>query len=168
MKISKAEEQSLRLLTCLARAGDQLTLTELAEREHLPEPTVAKLLARLRRGDVVRALRGRNGGYALSRPAARTTVADVIRALGGTILVGAGCSPARPLDASCPHVDDCGMRPMWRLLERRLEQVFENTSMADLCRPEFQVTRQLTELWPEERGETAAALDRTGTTAERS
>ncbi|MDO9694432.1 MAG: Rrf2 family transcriptional regulator [Candidatus Latescibacteria bacterium] len=149
MKISKAEDQSLRLVTCLARAAGQLTLADLAAREHLPEPTVAKLLARLRRGDVVVAARGRHGGYELARPAAQISVAAVLKALGRPLLDGGDCTPARPNDPGCPHLGDCGVRSVWRHLEARVSHVLEETSMDDLCRTEQQVTRQMTALWPE-------------------
>jgi len=148
MKISKAEDQSLRLVTCLARAEGQLTLADLAAREHLPEPTVAKLLARLRRGDVVVAARGRHGGYELARPAAGISVAAVLKALGRPLLEGGDCTPARPNDPRCPHLGDCGVRSVWRHLEARVSHVLEETSLADLCRTEQQVSRQMTALWP--------------------
>jgi Rrf2 family protein len=149
MKISKAEDQSLRLVTCLARAGIQLTLADLAARENLPEPTVAKLLARLRQGDVVVAARGRHGGYELARPAAGISVAAVLNALGRPLLDGGGCTPSRPNDNRCPHLGDCGVRSVWRHLEARVAHVLEETSVADLCCTEQQVTRQMSVLWPE-------------------
>ena len=65
-RISKAEEQALRLTMRLASVGTQQTLGELAEAERLPEPTVAKLLGQLKRGGVVEAVRGRRGGYVLA------------------------------------------------------------------------------------------------------
>ena len=149
MKISKAEDQSLRLVTCLARADGQLTLADLAARERLPEPTVAKLLARLRRGEVVVAARGRHGGYELARPAAQISVAAVLRALDRPLLDGGDCTQAHPNDPGCPHLGDCGVRSVWRHLEARVAHVLEATSMDDLCRTEQQVTSQMTALWPQ-------------------
>lgn len=128
MKISKAEDQSLRLSTCLARAAVQLTLADLAARENLPEPTVAKLLSRLRQGDVVVAARGRHGGYELARPAAHISVAAVLQALGRPLLDGGGGRPSRTTVAartwgtaasarsgatSRPGCRTCWKRPAW-------------------------------------------------------
>jgi len=151
VKISKAEEQSLRLMMSLARCGRQATLAELSEMECIPEPTVAKLLARLRRGGVVLALRGRNGGYELARPADRLDVAMVIRALGKPLLDGAGCTPADPSDSRCPNVEDCGLRSVWRHLETRIEQVLASTTLADLAQDEQQVEKHMARLWSEPR-----------------
>ena len=48
-RVTKAEEQALRLIMRMAVLARQVTLSELAEQEELPEPTVAKLLGLLRR-----------------------------------------------------------------------------------------------------------------------
>ena len=63
MRVTRAEEQAIRLAIRLARDGDQRTLQELSAEEGLPEPTVAKVLAELRDAGLVRAIRGRKGGY---------------------------------------------------------------------------------------------------------
>ena len=57
MRISKAEEYGVRLVMRLAAHGRQLTVTQLAELENLPEPTVAKVLSPLRRGVTCRSVR---------------------------------------------------------------------------------------------------------------
>lgn len=143
MKISKPEEQALRLVMRMATHADQATLAELSALERLPEPTVAKLLGRLRRGGVVDVQRGRHGGYALARPAAEITVAAVIRALGRPLLEGARCSPADSIDPDCPHAADCGLRSVWRHVAQRIRDVLESTSVADLTQAESAVSERL-------------------------
>ncbi len=146
MKISKAEEQSLRIAVRMAEAGGQLTLADLSASEHLPEATIAKLLGRLRRGGLVTALRGRNGGYVLSRPGREINVADVIRALGRPVLEGSNCSPEVPNDQQCPHAGDCALRSVWRHLRDQIVHVLERTTLVDLTHTERDVRRQMTEL----------------------
>ncbi len=146
MKIMKADEQALRIAACLARRGEQMTLAGIAEAERLPQPMVTKLLVRLRRGGVVRTIRGRNGGYELARPSDRISVADVLRALGKPLLEGAGCTPEAPLDEVCPHAEDCGLRPVWGVVADRIAAVLENTSLADLTGREQLVELRLLEM----------------------
>ena len=57
-RVTRAEEQAVRLSMRLAMVREQMTLAQLAQAEDLPEPTVAKLLNMLRRGGVVEAVRG--------------------------------------------------------------------------------------------------------------
>jgi Rrf2 family protein len=132
LKILKTDEQVLRITSRLARQAGQMTQAEIAAAERLPQPTVTKLLSQLRRGGVVRTVRGRHGGYELARPADEISIAEVLTALGRPLLVGSECSPADPLDAVCPHVGDCGLRSVWQALSARIAAVLAGTSLADL------------------------------------
>jgi len=145
MKISKPEEQALRLVMRMATHADQATLGELSALERMPEPTVAKLLGRLRQGGIVEVQRGRNGGYVLALPPAQITVAAVIRALGRPLLEGASCSPVDSLDPDCPHAADCGLRSVWHQVALRIRDVLESTSVADLTQKESAVSARLIE-----------------------
>lgn len=128
----KTDEQTLRIAACLARRGGQMTQAEIARSEHIPQPTVTKLLSQLRRGGVVRTVRGRNGGYELARPSADISVAEVMTATGRPLLDGSECSPDDPLDAICPHADDCGLRSVWQSLADRIAVVLEATNLDDI------------------------------------
>lgn len=145
-RITRAEEQALRLIMRLAATGQQQTLGELADGESLPEPTVAKLLGYLRRGGVVDAVRGRNGGYILADEPARISAAKVIGCINGDPAFSYPCT--NPSDADCPRVGDCGLRPVWRHLENRVTAVLEQTSIADLLRSEAAASANLQDLWP--------------------
>ncbi len=155
LRINKAEEQAVRLVMRLAAHGDQLTLADLAAQEHLPEPTVAKLLGQLRRGGVVDAIRGRNGGYVLAVGPAEISAAQVLRALGGDPAPEHACDNETSDGTACPRIDDCGLRAVWRHLQERVTDLLERTSIADLLQVERQVGGQLQQIWPAD----ASSLD---------
>jgi len=148
LRITKAEEQAVRLVMSLAIDGGQLTLAEMAERERLPEPTVAKLLGLLRRGGVVDAIRGRNGGYVLAGTPEQISTAQVLRALGGDPAPEHACISDPEHGADCPRQDDCGLRAVWRHLQERVTDLLEKTTIADLLRVETTVGGRLTQIWP--------------------
>ncbi len=147
-RISKAEEQGLRLVMRLAEAGRQQTLGDLAESENLPEPTVAKLLGILRRGGVVDAVRGRNGGYILADIPARLSAGKVIRCINGDPIFSYPCP--EKADNDCTRHGDCGLRSVWRHLARRVVDVLEQTTIEDLLKSEKESARDIMNLWPEE------------------
>lgn len=161
MKILKTDEQALRIATCLARHGGLMTLTEIAAAEHLSRPLVSKLLARLRRGGVVTALRGRSGGYELSRPAARISVADVLRVGGKPLLEGARCSADAPLETACPHAGECSLRSVWDEVADRIETVLETTSLDDLRGREAALASKLSQRTPDSAAGDPLGLART-------
>jgi len=146
-RVTRAEEQAVRLIMRLAALGEQLTLSDLAVAEDLPEPTVAKLLGMLRRGGVVEAVRGRNGGYILANLPERTSAGSVIRSISGEQVFEYPCSDSndRP---DCPRTEDCGLRPVWQHLGNRVSEVLDQTSIADLLRTEESASSNLENLWP--------------------
>ncbi len=132
MRITKSEEYGLRLVLRLAADGGQLTIRELAERERLPEPTVAKVIGRLRRSGIVAAERGRNGGYALDRPAAELTVASVVGAIDEGMYDPSFCDRMTPGAAACARTSSCGIRPVWRGLTAVIGEFLNGITIADL------------------------------------
>ncbi|HPF70425.1 MAG TPA: Rrf2 family transcriptional regulator [Candidatus Krumholzibacteria bacterium] len=145
-RVTRAEEQAVRLTMRLAADGGQKTLSELALGENLPEPTVAKLLGMLRRGGVVEAVRGRHGGYTLAGTPETISAGAVIRSVCGDDMFEYQCNDIGDLD--CPRMSDCGLRPVWRHLADRVSEILEQTTIADLLRREAAASRNLQELWP--------------------
>ena len=131
MRISKYEEFGLRLVAGLAQNGGRLNIRELAEHEGLPETTVAKVIARLRRCGLVEAERGRNGGYSLVRPADTITLAQVVEAFGNHVYDGDFCGRMNP-DGDCNHDRSCGLRPVWRGLGAVIGEFLDGFTVADI------------------------------------
>ncbi len=146
MKITKMEEQGIRLALCLAQKDGQMTLPDLAEHERLTEALVAKVMGKLRRGGVVKAVRGRSGGYALTLPAESISVAAVFRALGRPLLQGCYNSGAESEPDPCPHVAECSLRPIWHHLEEKITDVLDSITLADLLEEERLVRARVAKL----------------------
>lgn len=145
MKLTKLEEQGLRLAMALARGGGQMTLPELAGGERLSEALVAKVLGKLRVGGVVVASRGRNGGYELAAPPEETAVASVMRALGRPLVEGC-FNEEHEAEACCPHTGGCSLRPIWETLEEKVTEILTRVTLADLVRRESDVRDRLAEI----------------------
>ena len=141
-RISRAEEQALRLTMRLATAGSQQTLGELADAEQLPGPTVAKLLGQLKRGGVVDAVRGRHGGYVLADLPTRISAARILQSVASDSTFGYPCKCKEHLDA-CVWLRDCGLRPVWRRLDEHIQQVLEKTTVAEMIQKEAVVLDQM-------------------------
>jgi cysteine desulfurase len=132
VRVSKSEEYGLRLVMSLAVSGDQLTTRELAEREDLPDTTVAKIVGRLRRAGLVEAVRGRNGGYTLTRPADEISLADVVNALEAEVFSSDFCRTMSPGDGPCAKSVGCGLKPVWRGLGAVIGNFLDGITVADL------------------------------------
>ena len=139
MKISKIEEQSIRLGVCLAKNGGQMALAELAVKENLSEALVAKIMGKLRRGGIITAARGRTGGYELVGSPDDITVAAVIRGLGRPIFEG--CAADRLVESSspCPHLSDCSLRPIWEHLSSEVTRTLDRITLSTLMQKEGRI-----------------------------
>lgn len=123
-------------------AEGPLTGRELAARERLPADYVEQILLRLRRADVVRSTRGAHGGYVLARPADRVSVRDVIAASElGTFDLHCVTHPVE--EERCSASQHCSIRPVWMLLQQKIDNVLEGVHLADLLAEESVVRERV-------------------------
>lgn len=114
----------------------------MAARERLPADYVEQILLRLRRADVVRSTRGAHGGYVLARPADRVSVRDVIAASElGTFDLHCVTHPVE--EERCSASQQCSIRPVWMLLQQKIDDVLEGVHLADLLAEESVVRERV-------------------------
>ena len=159
MKITALEEYGLRCVLRIAvesRSGP-LTVGEIAGHEGLTVPYVAKLMSALREAGLVDSVRGRGGGYILTRPPSEISVEDVLGALGEPLFSPAYCENHPGTLDVCTHHRGCAIRSVWQVLGEMIQSVLHKTSLADLCHQESEIARQLAECGPSARQDRIAA-----------
>ena len=89
MILSKKSRYGLRALVDLAVNGkhEHMALNYLAERGGISPQYLEQVFAALRRADIVKSVKGPQGGYLLKRPAGQITVAEIVMALDGSFYV---------------------------------------------------------------------------------
>ena len=139
MKLSSQEEYGLRCLLRLGREpeGGSLTIAELSCREGISAANVAKMMRLLRRASLVVSTRGKDGGYALARPADQIRVSDTLAALGGRLFDASFCDThSGSTTGLCAHMGDCSIRSVWRQLQDAIDGVLDRMTLKDLLRSE--------------------------------
>ena len=84
MRLSTKGRYAVMAMADLAsfdEAGKPVSLADIAQRQEISLSYLEQLFAKLRRGGLVRSVRGPGGGYRLSRPAAELRVADIVMAV---------------------------------------------------------------------------------------
>lgn len=147
MKITAQEEYGLRCLLQLAKAGQaSLSISEIADREGLSRPYVAKLLALLRERSYIEATRGRAGGYRLAQPATEIRLGDLLESLSEPIFEEPSyCESHSGTDARghCVHLGNCSLRALWTTLECWVRSSLNQFSVADLVHSESHTAGRL-------------------------
>jgi len=111
------------------RESSPVAVSDIAKRQEIPSSYLEQLFAKLRRGRVVKSIRGAQGGYVLARPANEITVAEIIKALGEPIAFG-DCQT----DAGCNNISDCPTYELWQKLKISVDVILESTTLKDLAK----------------------------------
>ena len=137
LRLSKKTDYGLIALKDLASsASGTSSAREIAARYDIPVELLAKVLQRLARHGLLESHQGTRGGYQLSRPASRISVADVIQAIDGPVLVTA-CSDE---DETCDQYSKCNVRdPLWRLKDR-IVQSLSSFTLQELAEDDVPLT----------------------------
>ncbi|HLV27397.1 MAG TPA: Rrf2 family transcriptional regulator [Gemmatimonadales bacterium] len=111
---------------------------EIATREQLPPDYVEQILLRLRRAGLISSTRGAKGGYRLAKTPRDISVRDVIAASELTTF-DLHCVTHPVGEARCSAAHDCSIRPVWILLQQRIDDVLEGVRLSDLMKQESEV-----------------------------
>jgi Rrf2 family protein len=115
--------------------GSQPTpLARVAKRQGISEGYLEQLMIFLRKGGLVRSVRGVRGGYLLMREPVLITAGDVVRCLEGP-LNPSGCVSEEEPDL-CDRSDNCATRHMWSKVRDSIAGVLDTTTLAELAESE--------------------------------
>ena len=144
VRITTLAEYGVICALHLARrvADGPVTGRDIARAERLPADYVEQILLRLRRRGIVRSTRGAHGGYELARPAAEISIRDVIEA-SETTTFDLHCVTHPIGEERCGSAHNCSIRPVWMLLQQKIEDVLEGVRLADLLVEEGQVRARM-------------------------
>ena len=114
MRLTKKGEYALRTLIRLGVAEKNgegvISVSSLAEQEHLPFKFLEAILFELRGAGYVESLRGKHGGARLAKPMKSIKMGDVVRLIDGK-LAPIGCASETEYEkCSCPDEVHCGLR----------------------------------------------------------
>jgi len=101
-------------------------LSEIAERQEISLSYLEQLFAQLRRGGLVKSVRGPGGGYLLQNDAAETWLSDVVMAVDEPIKI-ARCKKG---EGNCmSNGSRCNTHHLWSALEDHLNYFLQTVSL---------------------------------------
>jgi Rrf2 family protein len=137
MRITTWAEYGVICALHLAKRTAQGPVTgrEIAAQERLPADYVEQILLRLRRAGVIASTRGARGGYMLAKPADQISIRAVIHA-SELETFDLHCV-SHPVETDrCNAAHNCSIRPIWVLLQTKIDDVLESVNLADLLQDE--------------------------------
>ncbi len=132
MIVSAKGRYALRVMIALAARGGTkpAPLKELAAEEEIPYKFIEGIMTELVKAGLVESVRGKNGGYRLTRPPEECTAADILRVTESSF-AAAECAGK---DADCPRAQTCPTLPMWRALDEAMEALLKKYTLLELAK----------------------------------
>lgn len=133
MLISTKGRYSLRVMIDLAehQSDRYIPLKEIAARQEISEKYLESIIKLLVKGKLLAGLRGKGGGYKLTKTPDQCTVGSILR------LTEESLAPVSCLEAdapSCPRTSSCRTLSLWKGLDRVISDYLNRVTLADLMR----------------------------------
>lgn len=131
MEISRRTDYGVRVILDLAglQDGERASTQEIATRQSIPAPFLAKIVSQLSTSGLVETYRGAGGGVALARPASDINLLEVIEALDGPLRLNrCALEPG-----ACPHEEYCPVHDVWVKAQQDLTRVLTSATFDSLA-----------------------------------
>ena len=131
--ISTKGRYALRVLIDMAehQATGYVPLKEVAARQEISEKYLESIVKTLVKAGILTGLRGKGGGYRLSKAPDQYTVGDILRLTEGSL------APVACLEQGnvpCHRMASCRTLPMWQGLNDAINKYLEQFTIADLMK----------------------------------
>ena len=133
MLISTKGRYALRVLVDMAehQSDGYVPLKEIASRQEISEKYLESIVKMLVKEGILTGLRGKGGGYRLSRTPDQFTVGNILRVTEGSLAPVSCLEEGKP---ACPRMSTCRTLAMWEGLDRSIRTYLDSFTVADLIR----------------------------------
>ncbi|HTI66569.1 MAG TPA: Rrf2 family transcriptional regulator [Caulobacteraceae bacterium] len=139
MRLSTKGRYAVMAMADLAAHGQSraVPLAEIAARQQISLDYLEQLFARLRRGGLVRSVRGPGGGYRLAKGAEETRVSEVVLAVDEPLRATRCTGGETPQTGCMASGEQCLTHGLWEALGRRIETYLDGVSLDDVLNRRF-------------------------------
>jgi Rrf2 family iron-sulfur cluster assembly transcriptional regulator len=141
MQVSSKGKYSVRAVLDIAQHSDgaPVPLAAISQREGISLLFLEQLFQVLRKGNIVKSVRGSHGGYVLARDPAEITIGGIVRLIESPIYTSSCFSKAESVD-DCRISSSCISGAIWKQLAEHVDSFLDSITVADLinkARPEI-------------------------------
>lgn len=133
MLVSTKGRYALRVMIDLAehQSDGFIPLKVIAERQEISEKYLENIIKLLVKAKLLTGLRGKGGGYQLTKAPEQYTVESILRITEDSMVPVACLEPGAE---ACPRAAECRTLSMWQGLDKLITEYFANITLADLMR----------------------------------
>ncbi|WP_069998274.1 RrF2 family transcriptional regulator [Cellulosilyticum sp. I15G10I2] len=136
MKFSTKARYGLRALVDLAvhSGGEQLALIHIAKRQELSVNYLEQVFSLLKKSNIVKSVKGSQGGYMLARKPSEITVGDVIRAIEGEIVIVEKEEQTDDKSLVLQNMHQCLWQNVWQKMTESICDIIDHMTIEDLMK----------------------------------
>ena len=137
MQLSNTSQYAVRIMSYIANSSQNklYSAKELSDILSIPYKFLTKIMAELVRSEYIISVRGRDGGYKLSKPASSITVLEILNQFNEFLdskdcLLGIG---------KCDGKNKCGLHDQWAKPKNMIQKMFKNTTLNEVDGDNFKL-----------------------------
>lgn len=129
MKLSTKGRYGVRAMVALALNynGTPMSIKTISQKENLSEYYLEQLFSPLRRANLIRSIRGAQGGYVLCKEPSKITVGDIMTVLEGPVEV-ADCIDG----LGCSSEYECTTKAVWAKVKKSIDDVLNSITLQNI------------------------------------
>jgi len=133
VRFSIKTEYALKSLIHISLSDEPVSSKQIFEKEGIPIAFLEQILVRLRRKGLIKSVRGKKGGYVLSKPARDISVFDVITAMEGPYGMVKCLIPGEEMECLF-SLTDCVLRDVWNTVQAEVISNLKKITLDDLAK----------------------------------
>ena len=138
MKLSTKGRYGVKAMVDLALnyGTAPVSIKTISKRQNISEYYLEQLFSPLRKADLIKSIRGAQGGYVLNREPKDIKISDIIYVLEGPIEVS-DCVDG----SSCDNLQYCATRILWKKIQDSIDSVIKSITLQDIIN-DYEILKQ--------------------------
>lgn len=138
MKLSTKGRYGVKAMVDLALnyGTSPVSIKTISKRQNISEYYLEQLFSPLRKADLIKSIRGAQGGYVLNKEPKDIKISDIIYVLEGPIEVS-DCVEG----TSCDNLQYCATRILWKKIQDSIDSVIKSITLQDIVN-DYEILKQ--------------------------
>ncbi len=129
MKLNTTSQYAIRIMEFITKDCDNLhTAKNISEQLSIPYKYLTKIMTQLTSAELIKSIRGREGGYSLIKSPSDISIVEILDAVKESMneqkcLLG---------NCLCDENAKCSLHDVWQEPKKSINDMFSNTTLADI------------------------------------
>ena len=136
MKLSTKIRYGVRALCDMVKNADgsPAQIKDISKRQTISARYIEQIFQKLKKAGLIKSIRGRSGGYLLTKKPDEISVGDVIRAIEGKDIRLVACiAKNKGAVKICEKYGNCAASEVWDEASKRLTDYFNTVTIKQIC-----------------------------------